>query len=167
MTSMPCFFATELRAGDAREKRPLGKYVDPLIPTAIGLAGDFLKNLGPRITYATTKTIPVHKAGGFESVGAYELRVRNDSRKKAEDITIHLRAGTGALRIEDYTVPQGLQIVAQTDNQGIKIPVPYLKPTDSLRLQLVAEGGYVPKSLDVVIFQQEYSKSHRIFTKPL
>lgn len=122
-----------------------------LVVTAVGLAVDFVRNLGPRIVYAASQTIPVRATGSLESVGAYALRVRNDSRKKAENITIHLRAGTAALRIEDYAAPKGLQLVSEKDNDGIKIPLPYLKPAETIRLRLVAEGGYVPQSLDVSI----------------
>ncbi len=122
-----------------------------LVVTAVGLAVDFVRNLGPRIVYSASQTIPVRATGSLESVGAYALRVRNDSRKKAENVTIHLRAGTAALRIEDYAVPKGLQLVSEKDNDGIKIPLPYLKPAETIRLRLVAEGGYVPESLDVSI----------------
>jgi hypothetical protein len=131
-----------------------------LVATGVGLAVDYVRNLGPRLIYSSTQTIPVRGAGSSDSVGGYALRVRNDSRKKAEDITIHLRAGTAALRVEDYAGPPGLQLVPELDKSGIKIPLPYLKPAVMLRLRLVAEGGYVPQSLDV-----SFSSPNRISTK--
>jgi hypothetical protein len=122
-----------------------------LVVTAVGLVVDFLRNLGPRLIFSTTTTIPVRIANKSNYVGAYELKVRNDSRKKAEEITLHLRAGSASLRVEDYSAPAGLKLVSETDDEGIKIPLAYLKPADMLRLLVVAEGSYVPKSLDVTI----------------
>jgi hypothetical protein len=132
----------------------------PLAAAGVGLVVDFLRNLGPRLIYSSTQTIPVRGAGSSDSVGGYALYVRNDSRKKAEEITIHLRAGTAALRVEDYAGPPGLQLAPLADKSGIKIPLPYLKPAVMLRLRLVAEGGYVPQSLDV-----SFSSPNKISTK--
>jgi len=131
-----------------------------LVATVAGLAVDYFKNLGPRLIYAATTTIPARIGGGSSYVGAYDLKVRNTSRNKAEDITLHLRAGRAALRVEDYSAPTGLQVTSEEDNNGIKVPLSYLKAGDVLRLRVVAEGFYVPESLDVSI-----SSPNKIATK--
>ncbi len=122
-----------------------------LVVTGVGFLADFVRNLGPRLVYSSTRAIPVEIPDKRISTGAYEVRVRNDSRKKAETITLHLQASSAQLRLKSYSAPAGLKLSAEADGDGIKFPLSYLKPADMLRLHVVAEGYYVPQSLDISV----------------
>lgn len=122
-----------------------------LLGVASGFIVDLIKNSGSNLIYSTNGAIPVRLPEKFDSVAAYELRVRNGSRKKAEDLTLHLRAGSAQLQIADYSAPAGLQLQEHPDGSGIKVPLEYLKPKDCLSLRVVAKGSYVPETLDVDI----------------
>jgi len=115
----------------------------------VGLGVDFVRNRAPSLVYATEDTSPVRLPDKYESMAAYRVRLRNDSWKKVETVTLHLRAGSASLKVDGYSVPAGLQLVQEPDGDGIKIPLPYLKPKDFVRLRVVAHGSYVPDALDI------------------
>lgn len=131
-----------------------------VLTTLVGLVYDFVKNLGPSLIYTTKDTIPTQIPEMHEFLASYRLDVRNESRKKAEEISLHLRAGTGSLELKDYSVPAGIELVQDPEGDGIKILLPYLKPKDTVGLQLVARGSYLPNDLNVSI-----SSPNKIATK--
>lgn len=133
-----------------------------LAGTAVGLGVDFIRNLGPSLIFAVKDTIPVHLPDKHDSLAAYEFRLRNDSRKKAENLVLHLRAGSASLQIKDYSLPPGLQLTQEEDNGGIKVPLPYLKPNDRVRLLLVAQGSYVPASMDANVSSPNKINAKRV-----
>lgn len=133
-----------------------------LVGTVVGLAVDFLRNLGPTLIYATDDTIPIRLPDKYEFMAAFQLRVRNISRKKAESVTLHLRAGDSSLRVSDYSIPPGLQLTPEPDGKGIKITFPYLKPKDRLRLLVVAQGSYVPATLSIDVSSPNKIAARRV-----
>lgn len=143
-----------------------------LVTTAVGQAIEFLKKISPKIVYAATRATPIKLEGKTQYVGAYILRISNTSRRNAEEITFQLRAGGAALRIEEIETPPGFLYDPTNENNCIKILFPYLKPHDTIRIKTVAEGYYIPESLDVsarsrnniTVKQIEYDEKPRIFS---
>ncbi len=134
-----------------------------LVTTAVGFVVDYFRNSGSSLVYSTKDTIPVRLADKYESMAAYRLLLRNGSWKKAEDLTLHLRAGSAQLQIADYSLPPGLELLEQPDGGGIKIPLQYLKPKDCVRLQVVARGSYIPGTLDVNVSSPNKITAKRIY----
>lgn len=132
------------------------------LTTLVGVAADFVKNLGPSLIYSTKDTIPVRIPEKYESLASYKLRVRNESRKKAENLTLHLRAGRASLTLKDYSVPPGLEVVQEPDGDGVKIPLSYLKPKDTVSLVFEAQGSYLPSDLDVSISSPNKIATRRV-----
>jgi hypothetical protein len=108
-----------------------------------------LKKISPKIVYAATRATPIKIEGKTQYIGAYILKISNTSRKTAEEITFQLRAGGAALRIEDVKIPPGFLYDPEVGDNCIKLSFPYLKPGDKMEIKTVAEGYYIPESLDV------------------
>jgi len=111
---------------------------------------EFVKRIRPRIEYSTVEGIPVESEDN-KHLRAYDLKISNESRRKVEDITFHLRAGN-ILKIKGIEKPIGLVYNSVDKEGGIDLTFPYLKQGDSVRIRAVAESKYVnPSSLDISV----------------
>jgi hypothetical protein len=113
-----------------------------VIVEAIRHSFEFVKKITPKIEYSVSSGIPV-KVGDMH-YGAHELKVQNPSRKKAENVTLHLRSSNNSLKIEVLSKPDGFEYrLTDKEKDGeIELSFPYLKGGERFSVRAQAESKY-------------------------
>jgi hypothetical protein len=108
------------------------------------------KNSTPRIQYSSADSIPLKIDGGYFS--AYSTAITNISRKKIEDIAIHLSTGYAQIKIEEILLPPGLTETHECDETSANIRLPYLKAKEEIHVKCSARSSIaVPTDIDIKI----------------
>lgn len=101
---------------------------------------EYVKRITPRVEYSSLSGIPVN--AGDKNLCAFRIKITNPSKKKVENVTFHVRASQGALKMEVISKPDGLEYSLVDKDDGIDLTFPYLKHDDEVRLKAQVESKY-------------------------
>jgi hypothetical protein len=108
---------------------------------AIDIAIEMIKKSVPRIEYSTSDGIPIEVGESYYC--GHDLRLKNVSKKKIDNVTVHLRCGD-SLHAKEIEAPAGIEYSAAPQKGGLDLTLPYLKKGDVLSARLISTSKYVP-----------------------
>lgn len=135
--------------------------VGAVIAEVIRQVVEYIKRITPTIEYNLSSGIPV--IVGEKTYCAYMLTVSNPSKRKVEDVTIHVRSRNDNLTLEVISKPDGFEYGSKDNDHGIDLSFPYLKSGEVVVARAQAENKYYfSESLSVSVSSPNDIKDKRI-----
>jgi hypothetical protein len=110
------------------------------IVEAVRYAVEYIKRITPRVEFRVSPGIPVKVED--KHFCAYELKITNPSRKKIEDVTVHVRSRNDNLKLAVISKPDGFEYNSIDTESGVDFRFARLKQSEEVVIKVQVESKY-------------------------